>query len=730
MAVVQDLRYTYDPAGNITRVEDEALSTIFYDGQLVEPACDYRYDAIYRLIEATGREHIGQTAHDFDPPSRRDYDLVGFAGFTTHPNDLQAMRRYTERYGYDAVGNLQFIRHISNGDSWTRAYQYNEDSLTEPGKQSNRLSRTMVGNSFNHTENYNYSDADGHDVQGCLTALNTMQMDWDFKDQLAKVILGGGGTAYYVYDASGQRVRKVIELQNGTPSEERLYLGAFEIYRRFGANGLNRETLHVMDDKRRIVVVETKTHEFGSQLEDPQSIARYQLVNHLASTSLELDKDGGLISYEEYHPYGTTAFQAMSSAAEVSLKRYCYTGKERDEESGFYYHGARYYAPWLGRWTSADPIGIADGPNVYAYVAGRVIKASDPSGYQKTDEVLNAAVEVPSNERLKAAGEGLLFGTLMTAKILYEMYSSGPVGTANAPRSAEEPRYRATTDTDLAMNFAAGVALNVFVGRVVAPIVANEIRIAAAETAAAPKQSAPALPAKETPKPSAVPTGPAKEALKPRPTPAPRTAVAAAPKEPIPTVPAKEAAKSSVSPPPPVAAPRSAVVIQGTDAADIERYATAHALATGRPIVRLGPETLAGVDEATLVAHGDVSGIDLGRSYANTTTGLVTPRELANRLVESGWRGGTLRLGACSTGVPCPTSGLSYAEELSQNLAGLGAPTATIGPKGVVGWEVPGGSFGLPTVGPSANVTIDAGGAALANSEFLSPGKGWKYFSY
>jgi uncharacterized protein RhaS with RHS repeats len=26
-----------------------------------------------------------------------------------------------------------------------------------------------------------------------------------------------------------------------------------------------------------------------------------------------------------------------------------------------YYHGARYYAAWLGRWTSADPMGLADG---------------------------------------------------------------------------------------------------------------------------------------------------------------------------------------------------------------------------------------------------------------------------------------------------------------------------------------------------------------------------------
>ena len=164
-----------------------------------------------------------------------------------------------------------------------------------------------------------------------------------------------------MYDASGQRVRKVIETQNGALGEERLYLGGFEIYRKFGTGALVRETLHIMDDKQRIALVETKTHEAGAQISNPQSLIRYQLGNHLGSASLELDKDGGLISYEEYHPYGTTAFQAMNSAAEVSLKRYRYTGKERDEETGLYYHGARYYAPWLGRWISCDPKSIEFG---------------------------------------------------------------------------------------------------------------------------------------------------------------------------------------------------------------------------------------------------------------------------------------------------------------------------------------------------------------------------------
>ena len=87
------------------------------------------------------------------------------------------------------------MRHIANGGSWTRSYEYNEASLLEPAKQSNRLTRTTVGNGFNFVETYTYADAQGNDVHGCMTSINSMKMEWDFKDQLQKVDLGGGGTA-------------------------------------------------------------------------------------------------------------------------------------------------------------------------------------------------------------------------------------------------------------------------------------------------------------------------------------------------------------------------------------------------------------------------------------------------------------------------------------------------------------------------------------------------------
>jgi len=225
-----------------------------------------------------------------------------------------------------------------------------------------------------------------HDAHGNMTSMPHLPvMVWDFRDQLAasqqQAVNGGTGErTYYVYDGAGQRVRKVTERSNGTRRKERVYAGGFEIYREYDSAGttvtLERETLHVLDSQRRVALVETRT--VGSD-GSPAQLVRYQLGNHLGSASLELDDAGQVISYEEYHPYGTTSFQSVRSQTETP-KRYRYTGKERDEETGLAYHGARYYAPWLGRWTTCDPSSISDGSNLYAYLQCSPCMWIDPSG--------------------------------------------------------------------------------------------------------------------------------------------------------------------------------------------------------------------------------------------------------------------------------------------------------------------------------------------------------------
>lgn len=411
---VQNLRYTYDPVGNITHIRDDAQQTVYFQNRRVEPSAEYTYDAVYWLIEATGREHLGQTSGQPNPPKAPD----AFNGFHTrlnHPGDGTAMGTYIERYIYDAVGNILSIQHRGSNPvqpGWTRTYAYHETSQLEAGKVNNRLSSTTIGAT---TETYRYDGSAG--LHGNITAMPHLPlMQWDFRDQLratAQQVVNNGGTpetTWYVYDANGQRVRKVTERQTSELEpkriKERIYLGGFEIYREYENDGdtvkLERETLHIMDAKQRIVLVETKTQ--GDD-DSPSQLIRYQFSNHLGSASLELDDQAQIISYEEYTPYGSTSYQAVRSLLETP-KRYRYTGKERDEENGFYYHGARYYAPWLGRWLNADPIGIGDGVNVYRYVTNNPIRLLDVTGMQgsiveetKITRIRNGTEEIIKDEK-------------------------------------------------------------------------------------------------------------------------------------------------------------------------------------------------------------------------------------------------------------------------------------------------------------------------------------------
>lgn len=376
---LQNLKYNFDPVGNITQIRDDAQQTHYYRNAVVSPMQTFEYDAIYQLIRATGREHAGLN------PAQPAHGDIPVLAPVPHTNDANAVRIYTQTYDYDDLGNITQMRHITSGGvgNWTRLYRYAFDA--NPTDRTNRLIGTNRPNeqdgSINDTQ-YLY------DLHGNMTRMPHLQaMDWNYLDQLRHVDLGGGGDAWYVYPGGGQRIRKVIE-RNGGKRIERIYLGAVEVYRERQGNNpahVERWTTHISDNTGRIAQVDTKTRDTNNEdrnnpLNTP--LIRYQYANHLGSAVLETDEVGAVISYEEYHPYGTSAYRIAKSAEDLSLKRYRFSGKERDDETGLYYFGARYYAAWLGRWTSSDPAGFVDGFCLFRYCKGNPIIFHDPSGMQ------------------------------------------------------------------------------------------------------------------------------------------------------------------------------------------------------------------------------------------------------------------------------------------------------------------------------------------------------------
>jgi RHS repeat-associated protein len=368
-SVLQLLRYTYDPSGNITEIYDDAYEPVFFRNEIVEPNSRYTYDALYRLTEASGREDarwndtpIGQFGREADE--------------VTFPLTERTLRNYRQRYFYDQVGNILQMRHISDSERWRRSYDYAEDS--------NRLLRTWIGSAEDQAVRYEY------DLHGSMLNLANVAgeqwMRWDYKDMIQGLDRKGGGLAWYNYDASKQRTRKRLELLGGRV-EERFYLGGMEVFREYDVQGdvvEKIESHHLFVDDQRALLIDDVLPT-GARASD-DTLFRYQYGNHIGSAVLELDEHATPISYEEFHPYGTTAYEARGSGVRATAKRYRYTGMERDDESGAGYHTARYYAPWLGRWISTDPVlGTCD-HSCYSYCLDQPTNLTDRNGRDPSDD--------------------------------------------------------------------------------------------------------------------------------------------------------------------------------------------------------------------------------------------------------------------------------------------------------------------------------------------------------
>ncbi|WP_380177522.1 RHS repeat-associated core domain-containing protein [Kalamiella sp. sgz302252] len=361
--VLQDLRYEYDPVGNVLNLTNDAEQTRFWRNQKIVPENRYVYDSLYQLVSATGRERVGIGQQGASSPA-----VAPLA------SDSSAFTTYTRTYAYDSGGNLTQIRHSApaSGNSYTTAMTV-----------SNRSNRAVLSTL---TEDATKVDA-LFTLGGQQIALQPGQsLMWTSRGELLKVtpVVRDGQAAdseSYRYDAAGQRISKISMQQSGNSGQTQrvVYLPGLEL-RTLTTGATEKERLHVISlGEAGRAQVRALHWEAGKPDDIGNDQLRYSYDNLLGSSGLEVDGNGSLISMEEYYPYGGTAVWMARSKVEADYKTVRYSGKERDA-TGLYYYGFRYYQPWAGRWLSADPAGTLDGLNLYRMVRNNPLSGKDEQG--------------------------------------------------------------------------------------------------------------------------------------------------------------------------------------------------------------------------------------------------------------------------------------------------------------------------------------------------------------
>jgi RHS repeat-associated protein len=396
---LQTIRYTHDPSGNLVRLTDDAQegSGALIGGATVPARRDYVYDAHYRLRQATGRVHQALLQYDYIPGTQDT--IKGTRHLSL--NNGAAIERFTRTYDYDASGNLRYIKHVGKTQSWTTDLWISATSNRSlPALGPNGIAVQDPENKF--------------DGAGNLREMSHLrQIDWTWGGALGRCVVtkrpgGTDDSERYVYAGDGLRARKVttrVVYGGQVEITEKVYLGDSERKRiRLGNNIIfERWTTHVGDGGQRIALIHRWVKDdLAREVDDIQKPRiHYQLNTHQGSSALELDEAGNLISYEEYFPYGGTAFVAGDNLREVARREYRYSGKECDDFTNLYYYGYRYYAPWMGRWLSPDPIGPEDDLNLYQFVLGDPVGNVDRDGLDTTPGAINYIVRrppAPSND--------------------------------------------------------------------------------------------------------------------------------------------------------------------------------------------------------------------------------------------------------------------------------------------------------------------------------------------
>jgi RHS repeat-associated protein len=399
--------YAYDSVNNRTRVEYPGGATIVntYDGcrrllsaQDALGTVQYEYDALGRM--AAARDPFGQVV-------RYEYDRVGNRVKTVYPDNRAVAYAYDAKnrlarvedwagratiLAYDAA-NREIRRELPNGVVYEAAYDpagrvtnwiyrragaelLRKEIARKPGgqKTTERLSgaaaavveeaqtRRLSYDAANRLTN-SAGQAAASDKNGCLLGIeNDFIAAYDLEQRLTNY-RSAHVDARYVYDATGRRVLRAVsgassvEVSDRASASRKVLMerepAGVEIARNVWGNGLLSR--HWADGR-----------------------SWFYLCDEQGNVLAVTDAQGDLVARYAYTAYGkpSVAIAEEPDHAYLFVGRYGVT----HEGDGLYFMGRRYYHADAQRFLTRDPLGLAGGPNLYAYADNDPVNLIDPAG--------------------------------------------------------------------------------------------------------------------------------------------------------------------------------------------------------------------------------------------------------------------------------------------------------------------------------------------------------------
>ena len=356
--------YQWSKAGQITRIS-HSVGVVSASNPV--QISTYSYDGAGRLVSKTLPADLTQ-GNGTGITQSYSYDAA----------DRVTQLKYTKSdgtvidqidYTYDAAGQ-RISKNMLNGNSASEtpmsatfdAGNRMQTITLNPGKPEQKIYALTYDNNGNLTKKQLSTDTN------CTT--DCTEYVWDSRNRLVQIKQNQTTSATYSYDAENRRIQTNITNNGTTNQVSYIYAGSQSV-----GEVRNQQLSHSlmtglqMDEHiARIALNQGATPQVKTYLTDALGSV---IATAKADQSLE-------VGYA-FSPYGQTQKVGVENQIAGSENSTQYTGRENDN-NGLYFYRARYYDPILKRFISEDPIGLAGGINLHAYVGGNPVLNSDPTG--------------------------------------------------------------------------------------------------------------------------------------------------------------------------------------------------------------------------------------------------------------------------------------------------------------------------------------------------------------